>query len=648
MSQTIWKSLSSQADQLAQRALADIDSLEKWKSELPSRRRELLRSLGLDPWPSRSVPTVREFGDFTGDGFRARKIAYELLPDCWGAATIYYPTASPGGNFPAVLYSCGHSATGSWHFQAHALLWARRGYVCLILDSLEQNDNPGEHHGFNLHWHHHRIALGYASCGGEAFNNIRALDVLAADPLVDPARIGMTGVSGGGAMSFFVAALDDRIRAVSTLCGITSPRDSITNRHLPGHCDCMFPLNVHQRDSSDIAALIAPRAALFGFGRHDRIFHLDESIAIAERARKIWKLHGSEDCWKVVIADCPHGDHPDFDAATQQWFDQHVSGQVHPILSRGEREVAESITSVFEGTPPQPNYLALQPRISRPPGSIRLPKSESDWPAIRCDAADRLQALLPPQPTCALEPDANWKLAATTTSWHRGTIAGIDVFLHLEEPTRFNGTVVLSTATGGQGIQDLRYATAGLMERGDTAAALFEPRLSGWNYPGVQSPSLPAGGGFDFGGMIAKAMTWLGTTPVTMYLQDIVCAIHYIRSLPEHSGSQIMLHGKGETAVASLLAAVLDETIAGVLLEDLPGSFEDRCAVIGILGVMDIPQAVGLLAPRKSVIYRQGDANWAWTTRAYARVGATENHQSASGRQNGFDLLLAETPGNLR
>ena len=93
----------------------------------------------------------------------------------------------------------------------------------MILDTLEQNDNRGEHHGADLHLHHHRIALEYGSCGGEVFNTIRALDVLAADPAVDAGRIGITGVSGGGAMSLFAAALDQRIRAVSTLCQAVNP-----------------------------------------------------------------------------------------------------------------------------------------------------------------------------------------------------------------------------------------------------------------------------------------------------------------------------------------------------------------------------------------------------------------------------------------
>jgi len=642
MSSLIWKSLSQQADRIADGALSGIHTLDDWKAELPARRLELRRSLGLEPWPenAQDIPKVREYGEFHGEGFRARKIGYELLPDCWGAATIYYPDPPPGKKHPAVLYSCGHTQTGSWHFQSHPILWARRGYVCLILDSAEQNDNPGEHHGFNLHLHHKRLALGYVASGGEAFNNIRALDLLAVDPAVDAARLGMTGVSGGGAMSWLVAALDERIRAVSTLCGISSPRDAITNRHLFGHCDCMFPLNLFQRDAADFAALIAPRAALFGFGKQDFGYHIGESISIAGRAGRIWDLHGKSGHWQLLVADCPHGDHPDFDVATQRWFDLHLAGEERPLLERGGQDYPECITSVFNGSPPSPNRLALQPELSRPRGSVPLPKTPEEWRVTRGEVLQSLQAVLLRDVESTLKADESWRSEIKTTSWHRGSIEAVDVFLEVRTPNSRTANLLLSTATGGQIAHHVVPSILSVLERNDSACALFEPRLSGWNYAGVGGPCFPAGSNLEIETRLTKAMMLVGTTPVGMFYQDIRAAVAYLRTRTEFAECRLFLHGKGESALASLLVALVDEHIAGVVLEDLPGSFEDRCPVMGILRVLDIPQAVGLLAPRPVVLVNPGDTNWSWPVRAYKRLQASRNFNRAADMRVAFQHIL--------
>jgi len=638
---TIYEALAVRTDRMAKQALRDVASLSSWKQQRPRRIEEYRQSLGLDLVGPLGVPTIRNYEEFRGRGFYCRKFAFELLPDCWGAAAIYYPDAPSPEMRPAVLYTCGHSSRGSWHFQAHPVLWARRGYVCLILDTLEQNDNRGEHHGADLHLHHHRIALGYGSCGGEVFNTIRALDVLAADPAVDAGRIGITGVSGGGAMSLFAAALDQRIRAVSTLCGLCSPWDAIGNRHLLSHCDCMFPLNLFQRDLADIAALVAPRAALFCFGENDAIFHTSECLAMVERARKVWKVCEADERFQVVTANGPHGDHPDFDLATQKWFDRNVAGEEHPIIERGEREIPKSVASIFQGKAPSPNRLHLLPELLNPRGSVALPTSLGDWAAGRSAALEPVAASFRQSPEARLAPDISWTDQNGVRVWHRGRIDGVAVFLDTWKPSRFGGSLILSTASGGKFARELQHTLAHVKASDLTAVVAFEPRLCGANYAGAPASEFPAGKRFGLNSWLAKALTIVGKSPVQYFVKDIQAAVNYLRTLKEFSDSRIILHGEGESAVAALMVAALDSSVAGVVLEDLPESFTDRVEIPRILRVLDVPELVGLIAPRRIAILNRGEANWSWPERAFQRLECPENLSFPVCLREGFSHALS-------
>src|SRR5439155_1435406 len=68
---------------------------------------------------------------------------------------------------------------------------------------------------------------GYTPAGVEAWNGIRALDYLETRPEVDRSRIGITGRSGGGAYSWWIAALDDRIKVAVPTAGITTLKNHI-------------------------------------------------------------------------------------------------------------------------------------------------------------------------------------------------------------------------------------------------------------------------------------------------------------------------------------------------------------------------------------------------------------------------------------
>jgi dienelactone hydrolase len=181
-------------------------------------------------------------------------------------ANLYLPKnlAKPA---PTILYVSGHgpvikdgiSYGNKVAYQHHGAWFARNGYVCLIIDTLQLGEIQGVHHGTyreGMWWWNSR---GYTPAGVEAWNSIRALDYLATRPEVDPNRFGVTGRSGGGAYSWWLAALDDRIKVAAPVAGITDLQNHVVDGTVEGHCDCMFVVNTYRWDYPEVAALVAPR-----------------------------------------------------------------------------------------------------------------------------------------------------------------------------------------------------------------------------------------------------------------------------------------------------------------------------------------------------------------------------------------------------
>ncbi|HLF93869.1 MAG TPA: acetylxylan esterase, partial [Planctomycetota bacterium] len=207
--------LKKTAAEMSSRCLADIHTLDEWKEKRPSLKRGLLYMLGLDPLPERTPLKAEIKGTLERAEYRIEKLVYQSLPGLYVTGNFYLPK-KPAPPLPTVLYVCGHSPHplgAKVSYQDRAIWFAEHGYACLVLDTLEFGEVAGIHHGthdLNLwNW----LSMGYSPIGVEVWNAMRALDYLESRPEVDKTRIGMTGISGGGAVTWFTAAADDRIAA---------------------------------------------------------------------------------------------------------------------------------------------------------------------------------------------------------------------------------------------------------------------------------------------------------------------------------------------------------------------------------------------------------------------------------------------------
>ena len=630
MNKTLWQYYVDTAAEISDSALRDIATLEQWQRQRPQRREEFLRSMGLhEVLPCDLAVTCH--GEFSGPGYRALRLAYQLLPDVWGTGNLLLPDPMPTGRLPAVLYANGHNSSAVGDMSRHTLVWPRRGYACFIFDTIAQTDNPGFHHGMFMGTRLDWISRGYTAAGGELLNGLRAFEVLAGRAEVDARRIGVTGRSGGGAQSFFLAVAEERIGAAVPIVGVPSLKLTVADRGYRDQCDCMYAFSLYHRDSADFAALIAPRPVMFCFGAADGLYNPEEYRTMVATARRVYVLYGCEEnCWLLEYPG-GHGQEEPAASETCRWFDAHLVGESAPVQPLAPAEIDEPRGTVFNGKRPTPDRLDLLPELLTVRASHPLPRCAEEWPAIRDAAVASLR-----------EHVFGWLDRTTETASfehrchnrYRGEIGGMEVWLETPEVEQDTQRVVLAVCDVEQSIYQaapvLRSALPG------EAIAQLEPRATGVNAACLDHGTRD----------LQRVGALMGLTLPLLWLNDIRHAVAQLRSLPGMADVPLYLYGRGDAGVACLYHAILHDDVAGVFMVEPPDSHLDGGYLPAILREMDITSAVGLMAPRPvGIVTSRWGGEWyalRWGHRVYHRLGVPDRHALGGALADVREAVLGE------
>ena len=357
---------------LADSCLAEIETLDDWNAKKDLYRKQLHEMLGLDPLPERTPLQATVTGTVQHDEFEVRNLHFQSSPGLYVTGNLYVPKnlTAPA---PTILYVCGHGRVkidgidygNKTYYQHHGAWFARNGYVCLAIDTIQLGELSGIHHGTYRHGMWWWNSRGYTPAGVEAWNCIRALDYLTSLDVVDKNRLGVTGRSGGGAYSWWIATLDERIKVAAPVAGITDLQNHVVDGVVEGHCDCMYHVNTYGWDFAQVAALVAPRPLLILNTDDDGIFPLDGVNRLFTKVRRIYELHGKKSSLGLVITPGGHGDSQELRVPAFNWFNKHLKGKSVLIDKPAIKLFQPQQLKVFGNAPKDERTTTIHDTFSR-------------------------------------------------------------------------------------------------------------------------------------------------------------------------------------------------------------------------------------------------------------------------------------------
>ena len=281
-----------------------LPDAETWEEEAGKLRRTMLDEVVFkgvpDEWRTAEADVEWTEVIETGKGYRIRKLTYRALPGLVIPALLYEPDHLPEMT-PGVLNLNGHVGPPGKavdYKQVRCVNLARRGMVALNPEWLcfGELQGPGYQHN----------NAGYLDLCGVAGIAVfylamsRALDVLLARDHVDPGRIAVTGLSGGGWQTIILAALDTRVRLAAPNAGYIGLDSRVNHRADRGDIEQNAADLAATADYPLLTAMLAPRPALLLYNEHDDCcFRTARArLSVYEPVRPLYEALGQKDAFE--------------------------------------------------------------------------------------------------------------------------------------------------------------------------------------------------------------------------------------------------------------------------------------------------------------------------------------------------------------
>jgi cephalosporin-C deacetylase-like acetyl esterase len=528
------------------------------------------------------------------DGYRIENLMFESRPDFWVTANLYVPSGR--GPFPGIISPCGHYPLARMQpdYQAVYLNLVKSGFIVLAYDPIGQGERrqywepSGTPSEITDPVYEHSMPGQVLLLMGEdlthyrIWDGMRAVDYLLTRPEVDGTRIGCAGHSGGGTMTMFISALDERIRCAVINEGGTSHRWPVEIRpgDRVGPSDVeqnLFPAAEHGIDRCDLHMAIAPRPLLTLIEQYSPSFE-----AAAAHIRHRYEQLNAADRFATAEANDPHAYTVKLRLATTDWFSrwfyQRPGPATEPDFALQKPETLHSTPqgSIRQARQGQTIFSLIARHGAALPPRHDVPGDSAGLTSFRAQQSDKIKRLLRLEPQEADRALAVRQIGITPRKGY-----SVEKVEFLSEPgiyipawtflpdRRVSERVILFASESGKEEEGMEF---GPLERlahaGRMVLAIDVRGIGDTTPPHCQDLE---GGRFShlFSVETAAAyMAWsMDRCLFGMRVHDVIRSVDYALSRPGVDRSGVDAIGKGAGALWVLFAAALDERIRAVVAE---------------------------------------------------------------------------------
>jgi len=649
--------------------IASITSAAAFQARKQYVRERILASLG--SLPERTPLNVRSVGTLERPDYRIEKFIFESQPGFHVPAHLYVPKRGTPP-YPAILFPLGHEfdtkARPLWQLFLGTL--ATRGYVVLTYDPIGQGEriqlyDPdwGESKVFRNNTEHTILGIQCLLIGDNlarysVWDGMRALDYLVSRPEVDAKRIACTGNSGGGNMTAFLAALDDRIQVAAPSCWINSWQSLLDTIGQQDAEQVLIPSLQDGLDHGDFIYAFAPKPYLILSAIRD-FFAIKGVRETYDEARQVYAMLGVGEKLLKAEADAGHDYSKPLRMAAYRWFGRWLKGAEDnapevdlPLATEEEMRCTASgqvETSLGGETVRSLNQKRVE-ALGRKLPALTVPADVSSFRERTRQQVGRLlnQGSLPLREQQAFKKRpygqiarSGYRIEKLTYESEPGILIPALLLVPEGHQTRKPAVVYVDgrgkSAEAGSG-QDLeQLAKAGFVVLAIDARGMGETEV----LESEQAHDVrPYFGDYD------SAMTALvvGKPLVGMRALDVSRAVDLLQSREGVDPDRILAFGRGNGAVSVLYAATLDERLKKIVLERMLGSYQTivdqkihrqvfESVVPSVLRFYDLPDLVAALAPREVwmvnpvdavgqvVQSRQAESNYAFAQQSFRLTG---------------------------
>ncbi|MGD0579556.1 MAG: alpha/beta hydrolase family protein, partial [Bryobacteraceae bacterium] len=527
------------------------------------------------------------------NGYRVENLMFESRPSFWVTGNLYIPTTGRAP-FPAIISPCGHYSLARMQpdYQAVYQNLVHNGFVVLAYDPIGQGErrqywdaqtgladisDPVFEHSMPGQV---LLLMGQDLTHYRVWDGMRAIDYLLTRPEVDASRIGCAGHSGGGTLTMFISALDERVRCAVINEGGTRHRWPLQidpgERFGPADVEQnLFPAAVYGIDLCDLHVAIAPRPLLALIEDDSPAFQL-----AAGHIRRRYEQLGVAEKFATGEATDPHAYTYKLRLDTSDWFCRWFYGHPGPATEPDLHfEPPESLYCTPHGSlryagQGQTIFSLLRKRGSELPPPRPVPANAAERLAFRAEITDRIKALLHFE-------HSRVPLAARriVTTPRKGYV--IEKVEFLSEPgiyvpawvflpeRKAPGRVILYTNEAGKQEDGMEYSVLEQLACKGRTVIAFDVR-------GIGETAPPHCQDLD-GGVYAHLfsvetaaayMAWsMDRSLFGMRVQDLIRTVDYALSRPDVDSAGVDLIGKGAGALWALFAAALDTRISALVAE---------------------------------------------------------------------------------